>query len=196
MELMIALSGQAGEANLRGRVRGALARPASLRLEGLAPFGAPRFILVAHPDAAVLVLPRARRVVSEASAAELLDALAGVALGPADFGAVLTGCLMPNPQPHAARTYGRRWIGVDLDGGATLYLRTINGAPVIAAGTRDGLSWSISTTPEGFHVESACNRPTRITPTPTSRRSCRRSTSTPSCTPRRSSRTFVRTTSP
>ena len=136
---MLAISGQAGEASLRGRVRGALARPGSLRLEGLAPFGAPRFILVAHSDAAVLVLPRARRVVSEASAADLLDALAGVALGPADFGAVLTGCLMPDPQPRAARTYGNGWIGVDLDGGATLYLQMIDGAPVITAGTRDGL---------------------------------------------------------
>ena len=47
LELLLAISGRRGDARLRGRVRGALARPGSLRLEGLAPFGAPVFVLVA-----------------------------------------------------------------------------------------------------------------------------------------------------
>ena len=37
-------------------------RPASMRLEGVAPFGPPAFILAARPGAAVLLLPRDERV--------------------------------------------------------------------------------------------------------------------------------------
>ena len=139
LELLIAISGRNGEAKLRGRVRGALARPASLRLEGLAPFGAPEFVLTAGPASAMLVLPRDRRVVTHAAGRDLLEALAGLPLDPADFRAVLTGCLVPEPRPVAARVYGRGWIGVALEGDATLYVRTTEGAPVVAAGRRRGL---------------------------------------------------------
>ena len=136
---MLAIRGQVGDTKLNGRVRAALARPSSLRLEGLAPFGAPGFLLVAQPDHAVLVLPRERRVVTDATGSELLEELAGVALGPADFRAVLTGCLVPEPRPRAARAYGDEWTGIELEGDATLYLRMIDGIPVIVAGRRGGM---------------------------------------------------------
>ena len=136
---MLAIRGQVGETKLRGRVRAALARPSSLRLEGLTPFGAPGFVLVAKPDNAVLVLPREQRVITDATGSELLEALAGVALGPADFQAVLTGCLVPDPRPRAAQAYGDDWIAVDLEGDATMYLRMIEGTPSIVAGRRGGL---------------------------------------------------------
>ena len=136
---MLAIRGQVGDTGLRGRVRAALARPSSLRLEGLAPFGAPGFVLVAQPDNAVLVLPRERRVVTEATGSELLEALAGVALGAADFRAVLTGCVVPDPRPLAARVYGDDWIAVELEGDATLYLRMTDGTPSIVAGRRGSL---------------------------------------------------------
>ena len=139
LELLLVISGRTGDARLRGRVRGALARPASLRLEGLAPFGAPAFVLVAGPAPAVLLLPRERRVVTGASGRDLLAALAGLPLGPADFRAVLTGCLVPHPRAVAARTYGGGWIGVALEGGATLYLREVGAGPVMVAGRRPGL---------------------------------------------------------
>ena len=139
LELMLAISGRMGEESLRGRVRGAFEHPASLRLEGLSPFGAPGFVLVAQPSAAVLLLPRERRIVSDANAKELLGELAGVALGPADFGALLTGCLFPDPHPRAARSYRNGLIGIDLESGATIYLQMIRDVPVITAGTRDGL---------------------------------------------------------
>jgi hypothetical protein len=139
LELMFAISGRMGKESLRGRVRGAFEYPASLRLEGLAPFGSPGFILVAQPSAAVLLLPRERRIISDANAQELLGELAGVTLGPADFGALLTGCLFSDLHPRAARSYRNGWIGIDLEGGATIYLQMINDIPVITAGTRDGL---------------------------------------------------------
>ena len=139
LELLLAISGRTGDARLRGRVRGALARPASLRLEGLAPFGAPAFVLVAGAAPPVLLLPRERRVVSGASGRDLLAALAGLPLGPADLRAVLTGCLVPHPRAVAARTYGGGWIGVALEGDATLYLREVGAARVTVAGRRPGL---------------------------------------------------------
>ncbi len=139
LELLLAISGRTGDARLRGRVRGALARPGSLRLEGLAPFGAPAFVLVAGSAPPVLLLPRERRVVTGASGRDLLAALAGLPLGPADFRALLTGCLVPQPRAVAARTYGGGWIAVALEGDATLYLRAVGPAPVVVAGRRPGL---------------------------------------------------------
>ena len=140
MELLLALSGHAGGRGLRGRIRAALARPGSLRLEGVSLFGAPGFILVARPSTATLVLPRDRRVVADVSAADLLEVLAGVSLGPDDFRAVLTGCLVPEPRSVEGRAYGDEWIAVDLEGGATVYLREIDGVPAVVAGTRGPLT--------------------------------------------------------
>ena len=139
LELVLAIEGETGETRLRGRVRGALARPASLRLEGIAPFGAPAFILVAGESPAVLLLPRQRRVVTDASGSDLLALLAGLPLEPADLRAVLTGCMVPNPTPVAARTYSNGWVGIELEGAATLYVDRSGGAPVIVAGRRTGL---------------------------------------------------------
>lgn len=140
MELVMALRGTAGATRLRGRVRAALARPASLRLEGLAPFGASRFILAARPGMATLLLPRARQVVYDASPGELLYALAGLQLGPDDLRAVLTGCVVPAPRSIEGRAYGDEWIAIDLEGDATVYLRDVGGAMAIVAGTRGSLT--------------------------------------------------------
>ncbi len=139
LEFVLAIDGRTGDTRLRGRVRGALARPASLRLEGIAPFGAPAFVLVAGAEPAVLLLPRQRRVVTDATGKDLLELLAGVPLGPADLRAVLTGCLKPDPAPVGARAYRNGWVGVELEGDATLYLNRVDGTPVIVAGRRSGL---------------------------------------------------------
>ena len=140
MEFLLALRGSRGETSLRGRVRGAVARPGSLRLEGLAPFGSPRFVLVAAPEAATLLLPRARQVVRDAHPREMLFALAGLPLAPDDLRAVLTGCVVPEPRSTAARAYGNDWIAVDLAGGATAYLRPVDGGLTVVAGARGPLT--------------------------------------------------------
>ena len=137
MELTMSLTGRSGETKFRGRVRGALAAPSFIRLEGVAPFGAPAFVLVATPGVATLVLPRDRRVVTEASAAELLQTITGIALEPDDFRAVLTGCVVPDPRPVAALVYDNEWIRVELNGGANLFLRANAGMSLVVAGTRD-----------------------------------------------------------
>ena len=51
-----------------------------MRLEGRAPFGRPVFILTSEQDRAVLTLPRDGRVLTGATAAAIVEALAGVPL--------------------------------------------------------------------------------------------------------------------
>ena len=140
MQLAIEINARTGDTRLRGDLLGALARPASLRLVGVAPFGAPSFVLVAEPTAAVLVLPRDQRVVIGATADDLLATLAGVALGADDLRAVLTGCIVPNPRPVGARVHDNGWIEVSIDAGNSVYLQIVDGVPVVIAGRRPGLT--------------------------------------------------------
>ena len=123
----MALSGRAGRKRLRGRVLAGFARPASMRLEGVAPFGPPAFILVARGENATLLLPRDERVLRGAKPEDILGALAGVTLGPADLQAILTGCVVPAPQPTEARRHGNGWASIDLMGGTTMFLQPAAG---------------------------------------------------------------------
>ena len=138
LQAMIRLRGRGGGATLNGRVRAGLAAPGSVRLEGLVPFGV-GFYLVARPGEATLWLPREARVLRDVPAADMLESLIGVPFGPQDLRAVLTGCLVPDPQPVAGRSYGE-WVVVDLVSGAVAYLRPVDGAYHLIAGTRDGLT--------------------------------------------------------
>jgi len=120
----LSLSGSAGRQRLRGHVIAGFA-PGALRLEGVAPFGGPVFILVAENGQGTLLLPRDHRVLQSAPPADILDALAGVALSPDDLLAALTGCVKAGAAPIAARAYGTDWIVVDLkDGGRAILHRT------------------------------------------------------------------------
>lgn len=141
MEFLLVLGGRSGDTTLRRtRMRGAAERPASLRIEALAPFGAPVFVFVAREDRATLLLPRDRQVVRDARPAEVLHALAGLALGPGDVRALLTGCLEPDPVATAARRHRDGSVAVELRGGATAYLRDPGDGQVIAAGRRGDLT--------------------------------------------------------
>ena len=63
MQAELGLSGRAAGQRMRGRVLAGLV-PGALRLEGVAPFGAPVFILVADGTRGTLLLSRERRVVA------------------------------------------------------------------------------------------------------------------------------------
>lgn len=127
----LSLSGHAGDQKLRGRVLAGFERPSSMRLEGVAPFGAPAFILVSRGAEATLLLPRDQRVVRGARGDEILGALTGVSLAPADLQAVLTGCVMPAPRATSGRVHDNGWVSIDLEGGATVYAM------------RQGQSWQL-----------------------------------------------------
>jgi hypothetical protein len=141
MTAELGLSGHAGAQKLRGRVVAGFERPASMRLEGVAPFGAPAFILAARGETAILWLPRDGQVVRGVPAEEILGALTGVTLAPADLQAILTGCVVAAPKPAGGRLHGNGWASIELQDGATLYLQRRGNAWTVRAARRAG--WQI-----------------------------------------------------
>ena len=137
----LALSGRAGSQRLRGRVVAGFERPDSMRLEGVAPLGSPAFILAARNATATLLLPRDNRVLPGARPEQILGALTGVTLAPADLQAILTGCVMSTPNATAGRLHPNGWASIDLMGGATVYLQRDRGTWRIRAARRAG--WQI-----------------------------------------------------
>ena len=118
----IGLSGRAGGERIRGRLIAGFAAPASVRLEAVAPFGPPVFILAASPRGSTLLLPRDDRVLTGESPADILEALAGLSLGPDELRRVLAGC----PGEGAlsdARRIGDEWVVADEADGGTVYVR-------------------------------------------------------------------------
>jgi outer membrane biogenesis lipoprotein LolB len=134
----LGIAGRAGRAKFRGRAFAGLARPDALRLEGLAPFGQPVFILVARQGGATLLLPRDRRVLTHGSAAAIVEALTGVAISPDELRHIVTGCVSES-EPVGGRSFGGRWHGVDLADGSTVFLRRAGGTWRIEAGLRASL---------------------------------------------------------
>ena len=138
LQAELGLSGHVGGQRLRGRALAGFA-PGALRLEAVAPFGSPAFILVADGSRGTLLLPRDRRILQNAPPEEILNALIGVPLGPDDLRAVLSGCLKANAAPRSGREYGPDWMSVDLDSGGTVYLQRQATGWRIAAGRYAGL---------------------------------------------------------
>ncbi len=124
---------------MRGTVLAGFERPGSLRLEGVAPFGPPAFILVARTGTATLLLPRDDRVLTGVSAPDILNALAGLRVDADTLRAILTGCIAGDPDPRAGRGYSNGWLAVDIAEGATAYLREDQGTYRIVAGRVAGL---------------------------------------------------------
>ena len=136
----LGLRGRVGGRRLSGRLIAGFERPGSMHLAAVAPFGPPGFILAVRGDVAILLLPRDDRVVRSESAQAMLGALTGVALAPADLQAMLTGCLLPAPRATGGRLHANGWASIDLEGGATIYLRRDTEWQVRAA-RRDG--WQV-----------------------------------------------------
>lgn len=141
LQAELSLSGKAGRQPLRGRALAGFA-PGALRLEAIAPFGSPAFILVADGPRGTLLLPRDRRILQDAAPEDILNALIGVPLGPDDLRAVLSGCMKANAVPQSGREFGPDWMAVDLDTGGTVYLHRVQGQPAawrVVAGRYAGL---------------------------------------------------------
>jgi hypothetical protein len=129
------LSGRAGRSKLRGTIHAGFEAPDALRLEGIGPFGRTVFVLVARGTQSTLLLPRDDRVLHNAPPSAIVEALAGVALAPAQLRAVLAGCGFGTIQPVAGRAYERGWAAVD-DGETTVYLQQVQGRWRLSAATR------------------------------------------------------------
>jgi hypothetical protein len=153
LQMEIGLSGRAGNEPLRGRVLAGFERPSSMLLQGVAPFGAPVFILAARDGSATLLLTREDRVIRKAPPEAILGALTGVALDPADLLAVFTGCVVPAPRPTAGRLHAGGIASIDVESvdqgsqrrTATVYLRRNGSQWQLRAAKRDG--WQIEYTP-------------------------------------------------
>jgi hypothetical protein len=131
LTMEIGLSGRAGDEPLRGRVIAGFERPSSMRLQGVAPFGAPIFLLAGSAGSATLLLPREERIIRKAPPEAILGALTGVALDPADLQAVFTGCVVPAPRATGGHLHSGGFASIDVESAdqgnqrktATLYLQ-------------------------------------------------------------------------
>lgn len=140
MSAELAISGRVNGEKVRGRVLAGLAGGDRVRLEGVAPFGPPAFILAADGSATTLLLPRDNRVLTGESSASVLEALVGVNLGPADLLAILAGCLSPDLRATGGRSFPSGWARLDLAGGGSAFLeRDARGRWRIRAGVRPAM---------------------------------------------------------
>ena len=129
------MSGRAGSTKLRGRIDAGFAAPDRARLEGRHPvFGRPVFVLVAENGTGTLVLTRDDRVLKDAPADQIVEALAGVPLGADALRTAITGCGFGGA-PGEGRAFSNGWVAAPTAGG-TLYLRQETGRWEVAAATR------------------------------------------------------------
>jgi hypothetical protein len=131
------LSGKAGRTKLRGRVLAGLERPDAVRLEGVAPFGAPVFIFAAKGGRATLLLPRDNRVLRDADPAAVVEALTGVPLAPDALAAALDGCGAPVGPVASGVVYGDGRVRIALESKADVYLDRPGGKWRVVAAVLD-----------------------------------------------------------
>jgi hypothetical protein len=134
-----ALSGRVAGQRVRAKLQIGLADPNALRLEAIAPFGAPLFILAAQNGSGTLLLPRDHSVLRDTPANAIIDALAGIKLTPDELRAVATGCVSPAPTATGGRRYPGDLTVITLKDEAVAFVRTVNGAPRIISARRPGL---------------------------------------------------------
>ena len=131
----LGLSGRAGATRLRGTVDAGFEAVERVRLEGRHPLGRPVFVLVATGPEATLLLPRDRRILRGARTADIVEALVGLPLGGEELRALISGCGFGAAAPGGGRSFAGGWLAVE-SGGATTYLRQIDGRWRVAAAAR------------------------------------------------------------
>ena len=133
IEGALSLSGRAGGERVRGRILAGLESGGLVRLEAVAPFGAPFFILAGKSERATLVLPRERRVLKDTGVRDVLERITGLSLGADDLRLILSGCLVENAAPADGRQWGDEWKAVTLGPERTAYLRLQNNQWMLTA---------------------------------------------------------------
>ena len=129
----LSLSGRAAGERIRGRVIAGLESGGSVRLEGVAPFGPPIFILAGKGELATLLLPREHRVLTNTAVSAVLERLTGLALGADDLRLMVSGCLADNAAPTEGKQWPGGWQAVTLAPDRVAYLRLQQGQPVVVA---------------------------------------------------------------
>ena len=134
----LGLSGRAGSMTLRGNVDAGFEAPEKIRLEGRHPLGRPVFILVSPGPQTTLYMPRENRVMQQATAADIVEALVGLKLAPHDLRTLVSGCGFEAGEPADGRQYGD--LAAVTVGGATIYLRQEQGQWRVVGATRAPLT--------------------------------------------------------
>jgi hypothetical protein len=104
-----------------------------VRLEALAPFGAPALLLASSGTETTLLFPRDAQVLRGATVSDVLDAITGLALGADELRDVLFGCLVLDA--GAGLAFGGGWQAVE-SGDGRVFLK---GGVVVAADFRGWL---------------------------------------------------------
>jgi hypothetical protein len=119
----VALSGRVDGRRVRGTLQIGLTRDGGVRIEAVAPFGAPIFTIAGRADEGTLWLPRTREVV-RAGPAEILQALTGVTLPPEGLFEILTACPGTSDAVVKAERFASPSLArITLRGGAEVWLR-------------------------------------------------------------------------
>ena len=129
----LSLSGRVGDERVRGRVVSGLESGGAVRLEAVAPFGAPFFVLAGRNETATLVLPREHRVLQDTAVAAVLERITGLSLGADDLRLILSGCLVDRATPSGGQQWNGNWRAVTIGPERIAYMRTQNGQPVLTA---------------------------------------------------------------
>jgi len=129
----IALSGQAAGQRLRVRLIAGLAAPDRIRLEAMAPFGPPLFILASAGQDTILLLPRDDQVLRGEPPAAILEALAGIRVTPPALRRLLAGCPAEEVDARDVRAIGEDWVLAATGDRGTAYLHRVGGRWRLAA---------------------------------------------------------------
>lgn len=146
MSASLSLAGRAGTTKLAARIDAGFAEPDRLRLEGFPRItfgGRPFFVLVSRGSDATLVLTRDGRVLRGAPPAAIIEALAGVALEPAELRAVVSGCGLGNQQPAEGQSFEHGWIAGTL-GDTRVFLQRLDARWRVVAARRGSLTVAYS----------------------------------------------------
>ncbi len=139
----VGVSGSVARQKVRGRMLLGVAAPDSARVEAVAPFGPPVFILVSKNADATLLLPRDERVLEHGTPAEVLEAVAGIPLDAAELRRAITACPSA-PDADSGRAAGEDW-------------RTVSDGPDVAYLHRDARSGP-------WHLVAVSHKPTAGAP--------------------------------
>jgi hypothetical protein len=136
----VGASGKVGGQRFRARLSVGVAAPASARIEAMAPFGAPLFVFASDNDDTTVLLPRDDRVLQHGGSADVLDAVAGVALSAASLHAVLTGC-PPMGSWSTGQALGADWRRIEDVRGGHVYLHRVGAPQLWQLVLIDGVGW-------------------------------------------------------
>ena len=115
------------------RLIAGLAAPDGIRLEAMAPFGPPVFILASAGEDTTLLLPRDDRVLRGEPPAAILEAFAGIRVTPAALRRLLAGCPVEDVDARDVRAIGEDWVLARTGDRSTAYLHRVRGRWRLAA---------------------------------------------------------------